>query len=353
MSQSKKPTTMEELLSNTKRTLRTFRRGEVVEGTVISTSHREVFVDLGAKSEGIISARELEEGLDSISELRVGDKVVASVVQTENDQGYTILSLKQAEGERSWRQLEVAFANKDVLQAKVADSNKGGLVVELSSGLRGFVPFSHLANPPSNPSSPSLPSMLGQTLTVSIIELNQAGNRLVFSEKVAAFLSDPRIKVFYEGLKPGKELKGTVTSTSPFGVFVELVPGVEGLVHISEVGWERIGHPSEVVKEGDEVKVSLLSIDKERGQLALSMKALQKNPWGGVAEKYKVGDTITGMITKIVPFGAFVRLPEGIEGLIHVSETAGPLYEGDEVRAVVINLQPEEQKLGLSVKKLK
>jgi len=344
---------MEDLLLNTKRTLRTFRRGEVVEGDVVSVNRHEVFVDLGAKSEGIISNRELEGDLDSILGLAVGDKVLASVVQTENDQGYTILSLKKAESERSWRQLQDLFARKGTLTVKVVDSNKGGFVVETAGGLRGFVPFSHLIRPPASDSSSTPSPLLGRTLTVSVIELNQANNRLVFSEKIAALLTDPQTKSFYENLRPGKKLKGRVTTVSSFGVFVELAPGVEGLVHISEIGWERVEDPGEVVRKGDEVEVSILSIDRERGQLALSMRARQKNPWEKVARQYHVGDVVSGTVTKTVPFGAFVRLPEGVEGLIHVSETTGPLAEGEEVETVIINLEPEKQKLGLSIKQLK
>lgn len=357
----KKSATMAELLSNTNRTLKTFRYGEVVEGTVISVGRKEVFVDLGSKSEGIISEREFEDETDSIAGLDVGDTVVASVTQTENDQGYIILSLKRAQGERSWREVEEAFENETVLEAKVVDSNKGGLVVELASGLRGFVPFSHLNSgtslPRSDPSKTDLlrgdSPPLGQTLSVRVIELNRPINRLVFSEKLATLLSDPKTKEFFAGLKPDKKLKGTVTSIFPFGVFVKLKPGVEGLVHISEMSWQRIDHPSEIVKAGDEIEVVVLSINREQGKLALSMKPLRKNPWEEVAEKYKVGEHVVGTITKMAPFGAFVKLPEGVEGLIHVSETTGPLVEGEEVEAVIINLEPEKRKLGLSVKRLK
>jgi small subunit ribosomal protein S1 len=349
MTKTKTPQTMEELLSKKNRGLKTFRRGEVVEGTVISKNRREVFVDLGAKSEGIISSREIEDDSDSISDLQIGDRVIAFVAQAENDQGYTILSLKRAESERSWRRLEEAFANKEVLTVKVVDSNKGGLVVEVLGGTRGFVPFSHLMKSPSD-EPPS--SVIGQEMKVVVIEIDRANNRLVFSEKTAAFLSNPQIKNFYKNLKPGKKMKGAVSSISSFGVFVELAPGIEGLVHISEVSWERIGHPNEVVKEGDRVEVELLSVDEENGQLALSMKTLQKNPWEEIAKKYRIGQTVNGVVTKTAPFGAFVRLPEGVEGLIHVSETTGPLYENDEVKAVVINLEPKKQKLGLSVKRL-
>ncbi len=342
---------MEELLLSKERTLRTFRRGEVVEGVVISVGRKEVFVDLGSKSEGVISGREFEDEIDSISGLKVGDTVIATVTQTENDQGYTILSLKRAQNERAWREVEEAFKNETVLEAKVVDSNKGGLVVELASGLRGFVPFSHLNM--SNPSNTTDTPPLGQTLSVRVIEINRALNRLVFSEKLATLLSDPEIKKFFANLQPEKKMKGTVTSIFPFGVFVELIPGVEGLVHISEISWQRLEHPSEVVKIGDEVEVTVLSINKEQGKLALSMRSLRGNPWQEVTKKHQVGDTVTGIVTKTVPFGAFVKLPEGVEGLIHVSETTGPLAEGEKVEAVIINLEPEKQKLGLSIKQLK
>ena len=344
---------MEELWSNTNRTLRTFRYGDIVEGTVIAVGRKEVFVDLGSKSEGVISGREFEEEADSISGLKVGDKVLAAVLQTENDQGYIILSLKKAQGERAWRNVEEAFREGTTLEVKVIDFNKGGLVVEYQS-LSGFVPFSHL-NPhrfdSANPESAQ--NLLGQTLKVRVIELNRAINRLVFSEKLADLLSNPQTKKFFESLKPEKKLKGTVTAIFPFGAFVELAPGVEGLLHISEMCWGRIESPEELVKVGDQVEVVVLSVNRERGQLALSLRALQPNPWEELTKKYKVGDRVKGEITRIAPFGAFVRLPEGIEGLIHVSETTGPLTEGEKVEAVIINLEPEKQKLGLSVKKLK
>ena len=346
MAKSKSPQTMEELLSDTNRTLKTFRYGEVVEGTVISVGRKEVFVDLGSKSEGVISGREFEDGMHSITNFEVGDTVVASVTQTENDQGYIILSLKKARGERSWREVEEAFKNETALEVKVVDSNKGGLVVELPAGLRGFIPFSHL-NSETSGSPP-----LGETLAVRVIELNRPINRLLFSEKLATLFSDPKIKKFFESIKPNERLKGTVTSLFPFGIFVRLHPGVEGLVHISEISWQRIGHPSEVVKSGDEVEVTVLSINKEQGKLALSMRSLQKNPWQEVSEKYKVGDIVTGIVTKTTSFGAFVRLSEGVEGLVHVSETTGPLEIDQEVKVVVINLEPEKRKLGLSVKRL-
>ncbi len=346
-----KAKTMEQLLSNTDRTLRTFRRGEIVEGTVTSVGRKEVFVDLGSKSEGVISGREFEDEINSIKGLEVGDTVVASVRQPENDQGYIILSLSRAQSARSWRKIEEAFQNEAVLKVKVVDSNKGGLVAELPGGLRGFIPFSHLFDT-SKSSGKDEKDFIGQTLDVRVIELKRALNRVVFSEKMATLVADSEVKEFFKNLKPKEKLKGKVTSILPFGVFVRLPLGVEGLVHISEMSWERIDRPGDLVAEGDEVEVTVLSVNQEEGEVALSMKPSEENPWDEVAKKYKVGETVVGKVTKTVPFGAFVKLPEGVEGLIHVSETVGPLAEGEEVKAVILNIEPKSQKLGLSIKQL-
>jgi len=205
---------MEELLLSTNRTLRTFRYGEVVEGAVISVGRKEVFVDLGSKSEGIIGSREIEEEPNSISGLKVGDKVLATVIQTENDQGYTILSLKKAQGERAWRNIEEAFRNRAPLEVKVVDFNKGGLVVEcLPAGPRGFVPFSHLNTPLPNHTESALPSLVGKTLTVRVIELDRTINRLVFSEKLATIFADPKVKVFFEKVLPDAAKFATMSAS--------------------------------------------------------------------------------------------------------------------------------------------
>lgn len=346
---------MGELLSSTKSTLKTFRYGDLVEGRVISMSRSQAFVDLGAKSEGIIGGRKgvREREYEDVSTLTVGDRVLAKVLQSENDQGYIVLSLKKAATESAWRQVLLAEESGGVLPVTVTDSNRGGLVVEYE-GLSGFIPFSHLQDLTSSPSETSLPSsLLRQTLKVKVIETDRASNRIVFSQKLAAFSADSELKNFLKRIARQKKVKGKVVSLLPFGAMVKIADRVEGLLHVSELSWARVDHPEEVLKVGDNVEVAVLGFDESQGRLSLSMKALSNNPWDGIAKQYQVGQKLRGTITKVVPFGAFLKLAEGVEGLIHVSETIGPLEVGEKVEAVIINLEPKKRRLGLSVKKLK
>lgn len=331
--------------------LNPLKPGQLVEGRVVSVARNEVFVDLAAKSEGIISGRTSEEDLELAKTLRVGDKILATVIQSENDQGYIVLSLKRAAPEMAWRRASEALESGETLEARVVDFNKGGLVVEWET-LRGFVPFSHLATKHQEFANlERAGELLEKTLAVKVIEMDRALSRLVLSEKRAA-VDEEKLKGFFQKIKDRPSVRGKITAIFPFGVVVELAKGVEGLLHIGEMDWVRVEDPSEVFKVGDEVEVTVLGFDEQEGKLRLSQKALKENPWQKIAEKYKVGSKVKGTVSKIVPYGAFVRLPEGIEGLIHVSETTGPLVEGEEVEAAVINLEPEKQKLGLSVKKL-
>lgn len=354
MTESKKAQTMAELLLSTKGPLKTFSYGEVVEGVVTSTGRNQVFVDLRAKSEGIISNRQNSKRQNSkrqnyrepenISHLKVGETVVAKVVQSENDQGYIVLSLNSASAERSWRRVMAAEENGEVLEVLVTDDNKGGLVVDYQS-LSGFIPFSHLLTPAS--------PRLGQTITVKVIETDRALNRIVFSEKLAAFSTDADLKNLLKEVAGQKEITGEVLQLLPFGAVMKVADRLEGFLHVSEMSWQRVGSPEEVLSVGDRVPVSVLGFDEAQGRLSLSRKRLGKNPWETVEKKYQRHQKVTGTITKIVPFGAFLKLPEGVEGLIHVSETTGPLKVGETVEAVIINFEPERQKLGLSIKRLK
>lgn len=343
---------MADLVTQTGFSLNPLTPGQLVEGRVVSVGRNEVFVDLVAKSEGIISGRTSEEDLDLAKSLRVGDKILATVVQSENDQGYIVLSLKRAAPEMGWRRAQEAFKGGEPIKVKAVDFNKGGLVVEWET-LRGFVPFSHLATKHQEFADPEKTNeLLGEALTVKIIEMDRSLSRLVLSEKRAA-VNEAKLKDFFQKIKGRPSVNGRITAIFPFGVVVELAEGVEGLLHIGEMDWVRIEDPSDVFKVGDAVEVTVLGFDEQEGKLRLSQKTLKENPWQKILEKYKVGDRVTGTVRKIAPYGAFLRLPEGIEGLIHVSETTGPLAEGEEVEAVIINLEPEKQKLGLSIKRLK
>jgi ribosomal protein S1 len=341
---------MDELLAKTGKALKVLKYGDVVEGRVVSIARNQVLVDLKAKSEGLVSSRELTENPALYKNLKVGDTVLASVLQPENDRGYVVLSLKKAASEYRWRELSEIFEQGGTLAVRVTEFNKGGFLVD--AGIPGFIPLTHLDKARVNDSA-GPEKLIGQTIDVKIIEMDRALNRLVFSEKEAKsnMTSKKRVEIL-SSFKPGDHLEGEVSAILPFGIFVEL-SGVEGLCHISEISWEKVDDPSLLYKVGQKVKVKVLEVDPAQNKLALSIKALLSNPWQEVAKKYKVGERITGTVSKVVPFGAFVLLEPGLEGLIHVSETIGPLKVGEKVEAEIITVEPDKQKLGLSVRKLK
>lgn len=351
---------MEDILKDRGISIRVLEQGEIVEGTVVSINSSEILVDVGAKSEGIISLQELGEELKRIS---VGSKLISKVIQTEDRQGYIVLSVKRADKERKWKDLEDSYKNGTVLDAIIVEYNKGGFVCECS-GMRGFVPLSHLdrvhfANDVAKVASGSdaelketLKVLSGKPIKVKVIELDQEKNRLVLSEKEAlGTYTEAAKEEKLKDIKVNDVLEGVVTGIMPFGVFVDL-EGVEGLVHISEIAWEKVTHPSSYFTVGQTIKVLVLGVDDDTKKLALSVKRTVPNPWEGVEERYPVNTVVKGKVSKIVPFGAFVNLEKGLDGLIHISETEGPLSVGDEVEAIVTNVEGANQKLALSIKKL-
>lgn len=356
---------MEKLLQkHTKVQPRVFKNGTLVEGTVVSMAHNRLLLDIGGKSEGIVIGRELEDTGRTVKNLKVGDTVLAKVIQSENDSGYTVLSLRRAEKERHWRDFKEYETSETTLEAKVTEYNKGGLVVEVL-GVQGFVPLSHLdrgahfAEETSNTAAGNeadlaqkAESLVGQTLMVRVIEVNETNNRLVLSEKeVSSARSKQAAASRLLEIKAGEDLSGNVSGVTPFGVFVDL-GGVEGLVHVSELAWDKVTMPSKLYKVGDAVTVRVLTVDATSGKLALSIKALASDPWDGVAERYPEGKIVQGIVSKIAPFGAFVNLEPGVDGLIHVSETVGPLKEGEDVEVVVVSVDANTRRLGLSVRRL-
>lgn len=354
---------MKSLLEDKGFDIKQFTAGDMVEGFVVSVTPSEVLVDVGAKSEGIIAGDELVDSDETHKNLKPGDTVLAIVLQAENDQGYIVLSLKKAERERKWREVERAFQDESVLEVTVLEYNKGGLLVDCL-GLRGFVPLSHLdrvhfaedvakhASGSEAELKESLDVLAGKELKVKVIELDRAKNRLVLSEKdaLSAYSEEVREEKL-EKVSEGDVIEGIVTGIMPFGIFVDL-DGLEGLVHISEIAWEKVSHPSHYYSVGSPIKVKVLGIDEESKKLALSVKRLMDNPWETAEDKYPVGTVVTGKVSKIVPFGAFVNLEKGLDGLIHVSEAEGPLEEGQEVKAVVTNVESDNQKLALSIRQL-
>jgi ribosomal protein S1 len=354
---------MAKLLKEKDLQMKELRPGDLIDGVVITVTHGEVLIDVGAKSEGIVSGSELEDA-DIQKSLKPGDPITAKVVQAENAQGYIVLSLRKAEKDRKWKDAEEALASGAVLEATILEYNKGGLLCDCLN-LRGFIPLSHLdrshfandiakfAAGSESELKDSLKVLAGKALKVKVIELDPEKNRFVLSEKdaLSSYSDESKEKKLAE-IEPGKTLEGIVTGIMPFGVFVDL-GGVEGLVHISEIAWEKVSHPSHYFKVGQNLEVMVLGVDEQSKKLALSVKRLTPNPWETVEKKYPVGTKVKGIVSKIVPFGAFVTIEKGLDGLIHVSEAGAPLKENQIVEAVVIQVDGANQKLALSTREEK
>jgi len=341
------------------------KRGDVVEGVIVRIDQDEILVDIGLKSEGVLSTKELPAtGYGSFNELHMNDKVLVYVIQPETQDGHALLSLKRANAERQWRIAEEQYKNGELLKARVIDYNKGGLIVDVA-GIRGFVPISQILNLKREEvasggenleTAAKLQSMKDKELQLKIIEINRARNRLILSERLAVQeWRQRRREELLDELKPGEVRKGIVSNLANFGAFVDL-GGADGLVHISQLAWSRVNHPSEVLHVGQEVEVQVLSVDKEKKKIALSIKRAEVDPWTTVEQRYSPGQVVTGVITKIAPFGAFARIEDGIEGLIHLSElTPGMdpkqvLHEGVPLQLRILRIDAERRRLGLSLR---
>jgi small subunit ribosomal protein S1 len=357
---------MEALLANSTAPI-SIKRGDVVEGVIVRIDQDEILVDIGLKSEGVLSTKELPaSGYGSFNELHLNDKVLVYVIQPETSEGHAVLSLKRANTERQWRIAEEQYKNNELLKAKVIDYNKGGLIVDVA-GIRGFVPISQILNlkreevasgGESQETAAKLQSMKDKELQLKIIEINRARNRLILSERLAVQeWRQRRREELLDELQPGEVRKGVVSNLANFGAFVDL-GGADGLVHISQLAWSRVNHPSEVLHVGQEVEVQVLSVDKEKKKIALSIKRAEVDPWTTVEQRYSVGQIVTGVVTKIAPFGAFARIEDGIEGLIHLSElTPGVdpktiLHEGAQLQLRILRIDAERRRLGLSLRQV-
>lgn len=328
--------------------------GEVITGKILSLRKHEVLIDLGAQGVGYVPRREV--GFSRT--LKEGDEVTASVVDTELDNGYSLLSLRKAAKDRGWEEVSAKLDSGEVIEISPYDANRGGLLVEYE-GVRGFLPVSQLSaeHYPRVGSSDKdeilqrLNALVGQTLKVRILDSDRKANKLIFSEKEA--IKDG-LAARFEKLAIGDTIKGVVTGVVDFGVFVN-VEGIEGLVHISEISWERVNNPSDYVKVGDTIEAKIISIDKDR--LSLSMKQLTQDPWLDEVEQFKPGASVEGTVTRITPFGAFVQISPAVEALVHVSE----LGEGDNVDPekvftlnerksfTVLDVDKENRKISLSL----
>jgi len=363
MSDAAEQQEMQRLLDAEEGQFKTIKRGDVVEGQIVHMDPDEILVDIGLKSEGVLNTKELSSsGYGSLAELHVGDNVLVYIMQPETPEGHAVVSVKRARQERQWRIAQEQFERGELLEAEVIDHNKGGLIVNLE-GIRGFVPISQILNLKREDNADSaetqnkLQVMVGRALQLKIIEINRNRNRLILSERLAVqeWRARRREELLNE-LEVGEIRQGTVSNLANFGAFVDL-GGADGLVHISQLAWSRVNHPSEVLKVGQKVEVQVLSVDKERKKIALSIKRAEVDPWTTVEQRYQVGQLVQGTITKIAPFGAFARIEDGVEGLIHLSEmpagTQDPknaLQEGQEVTVRIVRIEPERRRLGLSIR---
>ena len=344
----------EEILAAVDETIKYFDDGDIVEGTVVKVDRDEVLLDIGYKTEGVILARErsIKHDVDPDEIVSVGDEIEALVLQKEDKEGRLLLSKKRAQYERAWGTIERVKEEDGVVTGSVIEVVKGGLILDI--GLRGFLPASLVEMRRVRDLQP----YVGRELEAKIIELDKNRNNVVLSRR--AYLEQTQSEVrtnFLQTLQKGQVRTGVVSSIVNFGAFVDL-GGVDGLVHVSELSWKHIDHPSEVVEVGTEVTVEVLDVDFDRERVSLSLKATQEDPWQAFARTHAIGQVVPGKVTKLVPFGAFVRVEDGIEGLVHISELAQRHIEvpeqvakvGDEVFVKVIDIDLERRRISLSLK---
>ncbi len=331
-----------------------FDDGDIVEGTVVKIDRDEVLLDIGFKSEGVIPARELSIRNDANPEdiVSIGDPVEALVLQKEDKDGRLILSKKRAQYERAWANIEKLKEANQVVRGPVIEVVKGGLIVDI--GLRGFLPASLVELRRVRELQP----YVGKEIEAKIIELDRNRNNVVLSRR--AWLEEAQKEQrgeFLENLKPGERRRGVVSSVVNFGAFVDL-GGMDGLVHVSELSWKHVDHPSSVVQVGDEIEVEVLDVDLSKERISLSLKATQTDPWHEFAQTHQVGQLVYGRITKLVPFGAFVQVGDGIEGLVHISEMAAHhvdlpeqvVQPGEELWVKIIDIDLQRRRISLSIK---
>jgi small subunit ribosomal protein S1 len=345
-----------QIVPNYDATITPFEEGDVVTGKVVRIDADEVLVDIGYKSEGVIPAHELSirKSVDPADEVELGEEVDALVLTKEDQDGRLILSKKRARFEKAWRRIEAAAESGEPVEGQVIEVVKGGLIIDL--GVRGFLPASLV----DIRRVPHLDDYLGQKIECKVIELNRSRNNVVLSRR--AVLEEERKEVrqqILDRLQPGLVVEGQISNIVDFGAFVDL-DGIDGLIHISELSWSHVNHPSEILSIGDTVKVKVLDIDRDRQRISLGLKQTQEDPWQRVVDTYNVGDELEGKVTKVVTFGAFVEILDGVEGLVHISELAPHHIEnpreiveqGDKVKVRILEIDSERRRLSLSIKRV-
>ena len=343
------------LVPNYDATIKPFEEGDVVSGEVVRIDKDEVLVDIGYKSEGVIPSTELSirRSVDPTQEVSLGERVDALVLTKEDQEGRLLLSKKRARFEKAWRKIEAAAESGEPVEGTVIEVVKGGLILDL--GVRGFLPASLVDIRRVH----NLDEFKGKTLECKVIELNRSRNNVVLSRR--AVLEEERKEVREQilgRLQPGMVVEGKISNIVDFGAFVDL-DGIDGLIHISELSWSHVNHPSEVLTVGETVRVKVLDIDRERQRISLGLKQTQEDPWRRVLDEYRPGDALEGKVTKVVAFGAFVEIVPGVEGLVHISELADRHVEspsevvspGDQVWVRILEIDENRRRISLSVKR--
>lgn len=356
MAKAKTAITMDDLLKE--ENIKSLTAGEVVEGVILNVKKHEVLVDLGPHGVGVVPRREV--GFSQ--KLNEGDTVTASVIETEMEDGYSLLSLRKAAKDRGWDEIARVVESEEIIEVTAYDANRGGLLIELE-GVRGFLPVSQLSaehyprvgSADKDEILQRLNGLVGKPIKVRVLDADRRANKLIFSEKEAV---KDGLSERFEKLKVGDTVKGIITGVVDYGAFVN-VEGIEGLIHISEISWERVNNPSDYVKVGQQIDAKVIAIDKER--LSLSLKQLQEDPWLSEVDKFKKGEEVEGTVTRITPFGAFVQLSPSVEALVHVSELgdddgADPekVFKLNERKTFrVLDIDKDNRKISLSLKKTK
>jgi small subunit ribosomal protein S1 len=353
---------MEQFLNDPSHDYKSLKYGDVMDGVIMHVDREEILVDIGSKSEGIVPSREYSSlSNEERQALAVGDTILVFVVQPENPEGHAVVSIDRARQEKSWRRLQELHEANEVIEAEVTNYNKGGLLVNLD-GVRGFVPASQVTEIRGGDEASKQADMarlIGSSLPLKVIEINRHRNRLILSERQAVQeRRDVMKERLIDELSEGEVRKGRVSSICDFGAFVD-IGGADGLVHLSELSWSRVRHPSEVLRVGQEVDVYVLGINAQEKKIALSIKRTQAEPWSRVAAAYEVGQLVRGTVTQLANFGAFARIEDGIEGLIHVSELVDDrvshpkqvVSEGDDLLLRIIRIDPQRRRMGLSLRR--
>ncbi len=344
------------IVPNYAATMVSFEEGDVVKGKVVRIDKDEVLVDIGYKAEGVIPSNELSirKSVDPSEEVELGEEIDALVLTKEDAEGRLILSKKRARFEKAWRKIEVAADSGEPVEGSVIEVVKGGLILDL--GVRGFLPASLVDIRRVH----NLDEFMGQTLECKVIELNRSRNNVVLSRR--AVLEEERKEVREQilgRLEPGQVVEGKISNIVDFGAFVDL-DGIDGLIHISELSWSHVNHPSEVVQIGDTVRIKVLDIDRDRQRISLGLKQTQEDPWQRVINTHRDGDVLEGTVTKVVAFGAFVEILPGVEGLVHISELADHHVEnpsevvepGSKLNVKILEIDEERRRLSLSIKRV-